>query len=66
MVSVKGEKRVRINEMGAGKEYGERDWEKEKWCRRGKSREEGVKRERERKGTLRRERGEGGEKGAGN
>ena len=30
MVSVKGEKRVRINEMGAGKEYGERDWEKEK------------------------------------
>ena len=25
MVSVKGEKRVRINEMGAGKEYGERD-----------------------------------------
>ena len=29
-VSVKGEKRVRTNEMGAGKEYGERDWEKEK------------------------------------
>ena len=25
IVSVKGEKRVRTNEMGAGKEYGERD-----------------------------------------
>ena len=24
---MKGEKRVRTNEMGAGKEYGERDWE---------------------------------------
>ena len=30
MVSVRGEKRLRTNEMGAGKEYGERDWEKEK------------------------------------
>ena len=30
MVSVRGEKRVRTNETGAGKEYGERDWEKEK------------------------------------
>ena len=30
IVSVKGEKRVRTNEIRAGKEYGERDWEKEK------------------------------------
>ena len=30
IVSMKGEKRVRTNEMGAGKEYGEIDWEKEK------------------------------------
>ena len=30
MISVRGEKRVRTNEMGAGKVYGERDWEKEK------------------------------------
>ena len=29
-MSVKGEKRVRTNEMGAGKVYGEKDWEKEK------------------------------------
>ena len=28
IVLLKGEKRVRTNEMGAGKEYGERDWEK--------------------------------------
>ena len=30
LVSVKGEKRVKTNEMGAGKGYGERDWQKEK------------------------------------
>ena len=30
MVSVRGEKRVRTKEMDAGKEYGERDREKEK------------------------------------
>ena len=30
MVSVRGEKTVRTNKMGAGKEYGERDSEKEK------------------------------------
>ena len=29
-MSVKGEKRVRTNEMGAGKVYGEKDSEKEK------------------------------------
>ena len=29
-MSVKGEKRVSTNEMGAGKVYGEKDWEKEK------------------------------------
>ena len=29
-MSVKGEKRVRTNEMGAGKVYREKDWEKEK------------------------------------
>ena len=29
-MSVKGEKRVRTNEMGAGKVYGEKDWEKER------------------------------------
>ena len=29
-MSVNGEKRVRTNEMGAGKVYGEKDWEKEK------------------------------------
>ena len=29
-MSVKGEKRVRTNEMGAGKVYGEKDWENEK------------------------------------
>ena len=63
---MKGETRVRINEMGAGKEYGKRDWDKEKWGGKGKSTEEGVKREREGKGTQRRERGEGDEKGAGN
>ena len=28
MVSVRGEKRVRTNEMGAGKEYGGRDLDK--------------------------------------
>ena len=28
MVSVRGEKRVKTNEMGAGKEYGERDLDK--------------------------------------
>ena len=56
MVSVKGENRVRINEMGAGKEYEERDWGKEKYDGRGKRREEVVKREREGEGTQRRER----------
>ena len=30
IVPVKEEKRVRTNEMGAGKYNGERDWEKEK------------------------------------
>ena len=30
MVSVRGEKRVRTNGIGAGKGSGERDWEKEK------------------------------------
>ena len=58
-MSVKGEKRVRTNEMGAGKAYGEKDWEKEKKGGRGKRREEGVKREWEGEGTWRRERGEG-------
>ena len=30
MVLVRGEKRMRTNEMEAGKGYGEKDWEKEK------------------------------------
>ena len=57
MVSVRGEKRVRTNEMGAGKEYGRR-----RNRAGGERREEGVKREREGKGTRRRESGEGDEK----
>ena len=65
-MSVKGEKRVRTNEIGAGKAYGEKDWKKEKKGGRGKRREEGVKREWGGKGL-----GEGREeremeKGAGN
>ena len=59
---MRGEKRPRCGEMGAGKEYGERDWEKETKDGRGKRREEGVKREREGKGARRRESGEGDEK----
>ena len=62
IVSVEGEKRVRTNEMGAGKEYGERDWEKEKQDGRVKRRKEGVKRGWEGKETWRRERGEADEK----
>ena len=58
---------MRTNEMGAGKEYGERDLEKEKKDGRGKRMKEGFKREwGGGEGTWRRERGEGDEKRAGN